>query len=164
MQEMPLNDLQILMVETFQCPGCTCGYKATKQEAERGKCTFPIPSDGLNECFVPCTETLSCKTHSAGTFLGGVGNINLGLPKGFNRLGPIDKSIQSSNIRLQYKIPSYDSFNIPLWALEEDGYLFVVVALPRLQQFWVDVVPNGKISDLPENVVDVSKLDLSQCV
>jgi len=53
---------------------------------------------------------------------------------------------------------------MPLWALEQDGYLFVVTALPRLQQFWVDIVPNKKISDLPPYVIDVSTIDLHNCV
>jgi len=144
-----MNDVQIEMIREFQCPGCTCG---------------PSGENRLPDCF-KASDTLACGNHSAGTFMsGGVGCLNLGLPKGFNRLGPIDKSIQRSNIRLFTELPTYNSFNMPLWALEEDGYLFVVVALPRLQQFWVDVVPGKKISDLPPAVIDVSKLDLSECL
>ena len=140
-----MTELQIKMVEQFQCPGCSCGTNT-----ESG-------------CFKASQTTLSCDNHSAGTFAGGIGNFNLGLPKGFNRIGPMDKTIQKSNIRLLDKLPEYDVFNMPLWALEKDGYLFVVVAFPRLHQMWVDVVPDKKISDLPPNVVDVSTVDLSQC-
>lgn len=144
-----MNEQQLKMIKEFQCPGCTCG---------------PTGENELPDCFKPEPSSLSCSNHSAGTFLGGIGCINLGLPKGFNRLGPIDKKIQRTNIRLQEELPEYNVFNMPLWALEEDGYLFVVVALPRLQQFWVDVIPGKKISDLPPTVLDVSKIDLSECV
>lgn len=133
------------MVEKFQCPGCSAGIN---------------PSSG---CFKQ-SDTLACGNHFSGTYLGFIGAVNLGLPKGFNRLGPVDRTIQKSNIRLFAELPDYNSFNMPLWALEEDGYLFVVVALPRLQQFWVDVIPGKKVSDLPSNVIDVSTIDMSACV
>ena len=141
-----MNELQLKLVDEFQCPGCSAG-------------------GGIDSgCFKQSENTLSCSNHSAGTFIGGIGNVNLGLPKGFNRLGPIDKRIQRTNIRLFTELPNYNEFNMPLWALEKDGHLFVVVALPRLQQFWVDVIPGKKISDLPPTVLDVSKIDLSECV
>jgi len=61
-----------------------------------------------NHKFKASQTTLSCDNHSAGTFSGGIGNFNLGLPKGFNRIGPMDKTIQKSNIRLLDKLPEYD--------------------------------------------------------
>mgnify|MGYP003425246834 CR=1 FL=1 len=139
-----ISQLQLDLVQKFQCPGCGAGI------------------DVSSGCFKP-SDTLACGNHSAGTYIAGIGCINLGLPKGFNRLGPINKDIQKSNIRLFAELPEYNAFNMPLWALEEDGHLFVVVAIPRLQQFWVDVVPGKKISDLPPNVIDVSTIDLSAC-
>ena len=140
-----MNELQLKLVSEFQCPGCSAG-------------------GGIDSGCFKQSDNLSCANHCAGTYMGGIGCVNLGLPKGFNRLGPVNKDIQRSNIRLFTELPEYNVFNMPLWALEEDGHLFVVVALPRLQQFWVDVVPGKKISDLPPTVIDVSTIDLSECI
>ena len=84
------KDRQSLLVETFQGPGCSTGFDTT------------------GSCYSPNADaTHSCNNHSAGTFVGGIGNINLGLPKGFNRLGPIDKTQQRSNIRIHFELPEY---------------------------------------------------------
>ncbi len=201
--QLPVLDLLTLdrkdaisaMVDTFQCPGCGSGLNT------------------LSGCYKPDQNSHpelgglgGCRNHHAATAMGGIGLINLGLPKGFNRLGMIDRSIQPSNIRIQLRMPLYNSFNIPCWALEETrdlesedipcpkckapphvaceegmrdsgrphavrtvkaNFLIVNCFMPRLNQTWVDVIPGAKISDLPapfdKTVVDVSKLDLSEC-
>lgn len=139
-----LNQLEI--VEKYQCPGCASGIN-TK-----------------SGCFKQDPDNFSCGKHCAGTVIGGAGTVNLGLPKGFNRLGPIDTRIQKSNIRIFEKMPEYNAFNIPLWAMEHEGNLLVCTALPRLHQFWIDIIPGKSIKDLPTNVIDISTLDLSSCV
>jgi hypothetical protein len=132
------TDLQVTMVETFQCPGCIIGSNI--------RCKSFKPSD----------NSLACSSHAAGTTIGPfVGNINLGLPKGFNRLGPIDRRIQGTNVRLWESIPEYDKFNIPTWAMEVNGYLFVRTYSPRINVTYVDIIHNGKIEDLPKSVVNV---------
>lgn len=142
-----MEEHQLLkVVNDYQCPGCSVGCGV---------------EDG---CYQKDENHLACKEHSAGTIIAGIGYFNLGLPKGFNRLGPIDKRIQRTNIRIHENLPKYNAFNVPLWALEHEGNLLIVVALPRLHQFWIDIVPGKNISDLPSTVQDVSKLDLSNCL
>ncbi len=145
-----MDDLQKTLIEKYQCPGCCSGV------------------DTSSGCFKQDPHNLSCKNHGAGGILFPIGAIHLGLPKGFNRLGPVDQSRQGSNIRIQADFPSnYGPFNIPVWALEHEGDLIVHCVCPRLNENWIDIIPGKKISDLPEpycnTVVDVAQLDLSQC-
>jgi hypothetical protein len=133
-----MNNIQKEMIETFQCVGCTCGSST---------------SDG---CFKEETYSLACANHSAGTFVHPGGCVNLGLPKGFNRNGPIDKSKQHSIIRLFTETPDYDKFNIPVWAYEENGYLFVRTYLPRTNVTYVDVIKDGKMDSLPVHSFNVN--------
>jgi hypothetical protein len=135
-----MNPLQKEMTEKFQCPGCVCGSST---------------DDG---CFKEEDYNLGCGAHVPGTTVYPVvGNINLGLPKGFNRNGPIDKRMQHSIIRLFETIPDYDRFNIPIWAMEQDDYLFVRVYLPRANTTFVDVIKDGKITSLPLSTMNVSE-------
>ena len=101
--------------------------------------------------------------------MAGVGNLNLGLPKGFNRLGQ-DKDRKHSgtnNIRLYEKFedhPGYDFLNIPVWAMEttenDMDILLVRCYSPRVNWDYVDVILNGKLDDVKKThpqVYDVSK-------
>lgn len=133
--------IQKTMVEEFQCPGCATGVNT-----EGGCYNYEDDSD------------FACKQHAAGTMMPGIGLVNLGLPKGFNYLGPIDTSKQSNNIRLfDGTLPRYNECNVPVWAMEKDGYLIVRCYMPRINYTCVDVIRNGKLSQLPSSVMDVSK-------
>jgi hypothetical protein len=63
-----MSDVRVL-IEEFICPGCVCGSDTNCGKFENG------PTEG------------SCKEHVLGTFILGLGNFSLGLPKGFNRPG-----------------------------------------------------------------------------
>ena len=147
------------MIEKFQCPGCTCGLN-TKE------CDLFDFTDHETGCW--------CMGHSAGTMMGvpGMGFIKfaLGLPKGFNRVGTIKTGFEdeedrnrrrSTNIRLQVDpkkiINSYNNFNVPVWAMEQDGYLFVRVMCPRINYNYVDVIKGGKFEEICPNAIDVGK-------
>lgn len=134
------------MVEEFQCPGCTNGHKPDSC------CSFEL--DDWDE-----DETCRCKNHSAGTFMAGVSCLNLGLPKGFNRVQKPRHQEKWTNIRLMPtgKIPKYNHLNIPVWAMEKDGYLFVRVICPRVDWRFVDVIKGGKFTDLPPNTINVAE-------
>lgn len=128
-----MNVIQKEMIEKFQCPGCVCGSST---------------DDG---CFESEGFNLACGAHIPGTSVYPiVGCVNLGLPKGFNRNGPIDKRIQHSIIRLFESLPEnhYDKFNVPVWAMEYEGYLFVRVYLPRINVTFVDVIKGEKITNI----------------
>lgn len=132
--EKEMNPIQVVMVEEFQCPGCVSGHNTS------------------SGCFKESNASLECENHIAGTTMFPGGKINLGLTRGFNRIGPIDNLKQRSNIRLYESMPSnhYNKFNIPVWAMELEGYLFVRCFIPRLNLTWVDVIKDGKIKDIPE--------------
>ena len=151
---MDLPIIQKEMVEEFQCPGCVCGMDVT--------CGAFAPKDeegpGAN---------LACKGHVAGTTMAGLGEFYLGLPKGFCRVGVIErrwphgselaKHNDNNNIRLFEKLPNYDRLNVPVWAMEKDGYLFVRCFMPRINYTTVDVIKGGKFAELPLNPINVAE-------
>lgn len=135
---------EIEMIEQFQCPGCVAGSDT--------KCGS-YESMGYGYA--------TCKAHVLGTFVLGVGNFAIGLPKGFCKSGWIpntDTSLSTMSIRcwVKGKKPEYDHFNVPVWALEKDGFLFVRVYLPRVNMTIVDIIEGGTLDMVP-NAIDVSK-------
>lgn len=133
---------QLKMIEGFQCPGCTLGHNTQcgsfKVREERN------PFNGA-ECF-------SCASHSAGTFVLGLGKIYLGLPKGFCRSGTMEN--MRVDLYLKEEPPLWDDLNVPVWALKREGFLFVRVYSPRVNQTRVEVHED---KSMPENAIDVSK-------
>jgi hypothetical protein len=130
-----------ILIERFQCPGCAFGT------APKECLKFRLRADQGDAGF------FSCEGHRPGTFLAGAGRLCLGLPKGFCRCGPGE--FQVPFIRFFRKPPAWDRFNVPVWALERDGVLFVRTFLPRLNVAFVDVIVDGKIGDVP-GALDVS--------
>jgi hypothetical protein len=78
------------------------------------------------------------------------------MPKGFNRLGPVGftryskgKSFRSIRLWPEGKSPEWDRFNVPVWAMEKEGYLFVRTYLPRLNESYIDVIERGTLDMVP---------------
>jgi hypothetical protein len=143
---MKLSVIKTGMIENFQCPGCTCGH--TTQS-----CGSYKPVDEGEWGF-------SCDCHSAGTLALGIGHINLGLPKGFNRVVYTDGMMgdgKRTNIRLfdHQVFGVYDKLNVPVWAMEKDGYLYVRCYLPRTDRKFVDVHKGGKLEELRKKFTEV---------
>ena len=104
-----------------------------------------------------------CIGHAAGTRFGLGPNslVMLGMPKGFNKVGdPVsalrlqqsqDKAPLCPLVRLWEKgnKPNWDHLNIPVWALVENGYLFVRTYCPRINIGFVDVIEDGSITMVP---------------
>ena len=125
------------MVEKFQCSGCAAG-------SDTGCGSYKQEDYG---------EHFTCASHCAGTsMLNGARLVSLylGLPKGFNRIGNCK---DKTSIRLYIMMPTdlWNHLNVPVWAMEEDGYLFVRTYCPRTDVTFVDVVKGGKISEMPLN-------------
>lgn len=122
------------MIENFQCPGCVCGSNT--------KCgNFKV----INGSF----DGLRCDGHVAGTRMSMIGSIYLGLPKGFNRVG---KSHDSCEIWL-YENKQFEYYNfctLPIWAMEQDGYLFVRCYMPRVNMAVVQVIKCATSKELIE--------------
>ncbi len=106
-------------VEDYQCSGCGIGGDITcyKNENIVGK---------------------GCSAHSAGTFMGGIGKIFLGMPKGFNRLGETDLKIYM--FTSFEKHGGYDKFNVPAWKhVNEKGHTIVRGISPRINKPWIHI-------------------------
>lgn len=137
------------MTEQFQCPGCGLGSNI--------KCGNYEYDDKRH----------SCKSHVLATMVGFINNyIALGLPKGFNKPG-LDQnktSLTKMNICFSHKdtAPEWNHLNVPVWALEQDGFLFVRTYSPRLNIGLVDVIEGGTLSMVPQaiNVADfINEID-----
>lgn len=139
--EVAGNKVQLQMIREFQCPGCSCG---TYPDEGCGAYKLEEEKNGLGMC----GAFFRCGGWSPGTFMGGVGRIALGLPKGFTRVGAVDLQIMKHYFRMYEKPehkPEYDRFNIPVWAMEQDGYLFVRCVCPRNNWHYIDVIKDGKV-------------------
>lgn len=139
-----MSKVALEMVEEFQCPGCMHGPDPKE-----------CPEFNLNS-----DVYFSCKNHYAATHMGipayGLTKLALGLPKGFNRTGDkVFKDKDTVYIRLYEspeKMRTYDKFNVAVWAMEREGYLFVRCYCPRINQVFVDVIKGGTISLVPDAV------------
>lgn len=117
------------MISEFQCSGCVNGGDPTT-----------CGSFNLEEQ----DDAFYCSKHCMGTMRGDLIKIALGLPKGFNREGFL-------TIRLYLKMPPtpiWNHLNVPVWAMEKDGYLFVKTFLPRINKVFIDVIKGVKIKDI----------------
>src|SRR3990167_8905490 len=116
------------MTERFQCPGCTLGGDTTcgayKQNPDTG----------------------ACAAHRLGTIKSLCGPFALGLPKGFCRPG-VDRDRNGDWCEPRFAMPIrfftaggrqplWDKLNIPVWAMEDDGYLIVRTVEPRHGMLW----------------------------
>ena len=129
------------LVEEFQCPGCVCGG-----DIKCGKFK-------LNDSY-----GVFCEGHVLGTSIG-IGNyFALGLPKGFCKPGfnQNHECRNTMNIRLWERgtAPNWNKLNVPVWAMEKDGFLFVRTFSPRLNTAYVDVIEGGTLADTP-NAINV---------
>lgn len=138
---------ELNMISEFQCPGCVCG------SAPADECESYSPQ--TNYGFVKCAKHVAgTLLHSAAT---GPLSFNLGLPKGFCRRGceqshDTPRERQEDNLRLFIAPngPEWDKLNVPVWAIEKDGHLFVRTYLPRKNLNFIDVIKGGCLADIPK--------------
>lgn len=143
-----MKSKQLKMIEKFQCPGCVCGSDT--------KCGKLMLED---------TEVAGayCLNHVLGTSMLGAGCMALGLPKGFNKAGfEYGQERRHRNqmlIRLWSKgrAPEYNQLNVPVWAMEHEGYLFVRVWSPRVDRSSVDVIEGGARAEICPQALNVAE-------
>lgn len=138
------------LIKEFQCPGCVCGISPT--DCERYE--YREMEGG----------SFRCEGHVCGTTMMPGGTIALGLPKGFCKTGferdPFDKTGKTQRGRNKMdlriwpagKTPQWDRLNVPVWAMERDGFAFVRTFSPRVNLSFVDVIEGGKLPDGSINV------------
>ncbi len=134
------------LINEFQCPGCVSG---------------PDPDSCESFEFYEREDSCGCNNHVPGTRLGGVrsGLLCLGLPKGFCRVAGHKDKIEP-HIRIypkdDFKNDIWSRFNIAVWAMEKDGFLFVRTYMPRIDVTAVDVIEGGTLALVPD-AVDVGE-------
>ena len=109
-------------IQEYQCPGC-------------GKGPYP-------ECFRKSEISSSCDGHYPGTIRSSFGTIFLGMPKGFNRLGPIvEKACPIAIFENESNMWEYDKFNVPCWKyLDVHGNTIIRGLSPRINMPFIHVL------------------------
>lgn len=134
-----MEDYQKKAIEEYQCPGCVTGSDVS--------------------CFKK-GRYLECGEHCPGTrIMSGVGLIFLGMPKGFNRLGPCE------DIRVQIFKDidhswGYNNLNIPVWKyLDKNGNTIVRGLSPRINMPFIHIYLCDAIKDIDCYELKESDLD-----
>lgn len=150
------------MVETFQCPGCIHG-----EDTRCGK--FKLHSLGDATSHVDGERLVGgfrCGSHEAESGING-SRINIGLPVPFARVQYREGAYEEvrTNIRMHLYPVDYgsywDVYNVPVWAQEKSGTLFVRTYSPRTDQTYVDIIVGGELEWLQKGypmVVDIGPL------
>lgn len=113
-----MDDKQKAAVEEYQCPGCMGGFDIS--------------------CF-DGGGNRACDKHSSGTLVLGIGKIFLGLPVGFNRLGP-SEDMKVNIFNSLNDGWGFDIFNVPVWKyLDKHGNTLVRGLSPRTNQPFIHI-------------------------
>lgn len=137
--------MQKAAIREYQCPGCSYG-------CDPETCTeYQLCEDG---------EGFQCAKHYPSTIMYPGGKICLGLPTGFNHINEAPgQSHYPYYIRIHTKLPTWNKLNLPVWAMEKDGALFVRTYSPRVGREHVDVILGGKFAEIPTELhpIDVTE-------
>ncbi len=127
------------MIYKFQCPGCVNGSAPKTCHAFKLKEEYGFTCDG----------------HVLGTSINLTRHVALGLPKGYNLSAPRDDLRGTRNklaLALWEKggsLPAWDKLNVPVWASEQGGFLFVRSYSPRTDRTRIDVIEGGTMALVP---------------
>jgi hypothetical protein len=96
---------------------------------------------------------MRCRNHQTAVNRGGY--VNIGLPVPFARVQYREgREEVRTNIRMHLEPVDYgrywDGFNVPVWALELRGFLFVRTYVPRIDQSYVDIIQGGSVAKVLE--------------
>ncbi len=107
-------------VQEYQCPGCASG---------------PFP-----ECFKATSlQDCACSKHCAGTMITSIGLVFLGLPKGFNRIGPCEET-KISIFKVEEDGWGYGKYNVPVWKyFDKFGSMIIRGKSPRTNYLWIHI-------------------------
>lgn len=125
-------------IENYQCSGCIVGCDVG--------------------CYKKHIHSLACGAHLPGTIIPGIGKIFLGLPKGFNRLGPNDKT----TIRIFESYNNdYNIWNVPAWKYldKSSGNTLVRLFQPRLNTSYIDIFLEDCIDKI--DCIEISKEEIN---
>jgi hypothetical protein len=116
--------------------------------------------------FDPATATLEngWKEHCPGTLVSGVGWVFLGMPKGFDRLGPVPAEYFRIHIFETFEeCWPFDKFNVPVWKyLDAHGNTLVRSLSPRVNTPFLHIIlgdHRDKINCLEITAADIKEMD-----
>ena len=138
-----MNEKEEAAIKQYQCSGCVSG-------------SFP-------HCYKKSINGISCDDHVPGTFSPEIGTIFLGMPIGFNRIGP-QKEIKI-NIYKTFKDLEqdwdYSKFNVPVWKyLNEAGHTIIRGISPRINAAFLHVVLENCIKAI--NCQEITGKDIAE--
>jgi len=126
-------------VEEYQCSGCISGHDIS--------------------CFEKSQTGVGCSKHHAGTIITGIGNIFLGMPTGFNRLGSQNDLKPSIFETFESSGWEYDKWNMPAWKfLSKEGHTFVRGMMPRRNEPFIHIYLENCIDKI--NCLEISQEDV----
>lgn len=129
-----------------------------KKAIKEYQCSGCVSADGFS-CYEKNDIGVSCGKHVAGTMISNIGSIFLGLPTGFNRLGPCKETrITIFEADNPYQ---YDKFNIPVWKYKnENGDVLVRGIMPRVNYPFVHIILQGGIKQI--NCLEITDKDIEE--
>lgn len=130
-----------LAIETYQCSGCISGGDIS--------CFENINNYGIG-----------CQKHQSGTMVSGIGNIFLGMPKGFNRLGEQFRLKPFIYDTFESSVWEYNMWNIAVWKyLSQDGHTFVRGIMPRKNEPFIHIFLENCIDKI--NCLEITQDDIN---
>lgn len=124
-------------VETYKCPGCVCG------------------SSVEDECYNFHVGNGDCIAHVAGTYATSIGKILLGMPRGFDRLEPLETKnwkgfkIFKNEQNFERDFKGYNKFNVPVWKyLDEHGNTLIRGIMPRINCPFIHIFLGNRLDKI----------------
>ena len=110
-----------IAIEEYQCSGCVCGNDT--------------------ECYEQSDNNIGCNKHCAGTTLMPGGRIFLGMPKGFNKVGPRGNELKIQIFDKYDDMWEMDYLNVPIWKhLDKNGNTIIKGLSPRIMYPFLFVI------------------------
>lgn len=134
-------------VERYQCSGCISGHDISCFEVNER-------SGGVG-----------CGKHLSGTIISSIGQIFLGLPKGFNRLGHLETMkpliFKSFKEFSESDWKEYNNFNRPVWKhLDKYGNTLVRGLMPRRNEPFLHIFLENCIRQI--DCIEISKEEIEE--
>ncbi len=129
-------------IKNYQCQGCMIGYDTS--------------------CFEEnLTGGIGCGKHTAGTYIGGIGKVILGLPKGFCRVGKFDGDLIPSIFeKFEDSGWDYSKWNIPVWKhLNKEGHTLIRGISPRVNSPFIHIFLENCLDKI--NCLEITEEDIN---
>jgi len=150
-----------------------------KSEFKEWLCNNTIIKDAILEyqCFgclhgsnIDCGECVKsnigvgCQSHTPATLDSMMRNFYLGMPKGFNKIGPQNEyylNIFENDTQQRQHFP-YNWLNVPVWKYKNNkGHIFVKGLSPRINMPFLHIILEGNIDNI-DNCIEITENELKE--